>query len=131
MAIRGELIVEKLSAAWLLRLRGEHDIVTAHNLDAQLEAVFVRGTNVIVDFSEAQFIDSSIVGAILRRLRSARTDVEGDLVVCAPPGSFARRVIDQASLTDVLRIADSRRDAIARFEPRFAGTNGGRGHVPT
>ncbi len=117
MAIHGELIIEKLSGMWLLKLRGEHDIATAHNLDAQLEAVFLHGTSVIVDLSGAQFIDSSIVAAIFRRLRSAKEGGDGDLVVCAPPGSFARRVFDQASLADVVRIFDSRRDALACFEP--------------
>lgn len=115
MAIHGELIVEKLPTAWVLKLRGEHDVVTARNLDAQLEAIFLHGTNVIVDLSDAQFIDSSIVGAIFRGLRTAQDAGEGDLVVCAQPGSFARRVFDQASLADVVRIFDLRRDAIAHF----------------
>jgi anti-anti-sigma factor len=118
IAIHGELIVEKVSGVWLLKLRGEHDIATAHNLDAQLEAVFLHGTSVIVDLSEAQFIDSSIVAAIFRGLRLAEAGRDGVLVVCAPPGSFARRVFDQASLADVVQTFDSRRDAMAWFESR-------------
>jgi anti-anti-sigma factor len=115
--IRGELIVEKLPSAWVLVLRGEHDLTTAHNLDAQLEAVFLHGTNVIVDLSDTDFIDSSIITAIFRGLGTAQADHPGALVVCAPPGSFARHVFDQAGLTDAVQVFDSRRAALARFEP--------------
>jgi len=78
--MHGELIVEKPPAAWLLRLRGEHDLATADTLDAQLEAVFLHGTNVVVDLSDAVFIDSSTVGAIFRSLRTARHDDTGTAV---------------------------------------------------
>ena len=114
--MHGELIVEKPPAAWLLRLRGEHDLATADTLDAQLEAVFLHGTNVVVDLSDAVFIDSSTVGAIFRSLRTARHDDTGTLVVSAPPGSFARRVFDQAGLGDAVPLFDNRRDALASLE---------------
>lgn len=114
--MHGELIVERLPAAWLLRLRGEHDVATVDTLDAQLEAVFLHGTNVVVDLSDAVFIDSSIVGAIFRGLRTALDDEKGELVVSAPPGSFARRVFDQAGLGDAVPLFDNRRDAFASLE---------------
>jgi anti-sigma B factor antagonist len=116
MAIRGELIVEKLPAVWVLGLRGEHDLSTAPSLDAQLEAVFLHGTSVVVDLTDADFIDSSIIGAVFRGLRAAREAGTGSLVIAAPPGSFARRVLDTASLEDAVRIFDSRREAIACLE---------------
>ena len=118
--MHGELIVEKLADVWVLRLRGEHDLATADTLDAQLEAVFLHGTNVVVDLSDAVFIDSSIVGAIFRGLRTARDDDRGTLVVSAPPGSFARRVFDQAGLADAVQLFDNRRDALAGLEPSHA-----------
>lgn len=111
--MHGELIVEKLPAAWLLRLRGEHDLATVDTLDAQLEAVFRHATDVVVDLSDAVFIDSSIVGAILRGLRKAGHGENGALVVSAPPGTFARRVFEQAGLTDAVPLFDNRRDALA------------------
>ena len=114
--IHGELIVEKLPAAWLLRLRGEHDVTTVDTLDAQLEAVFRHGTNVVVDLSDAVFIDSSTVGAIFRGVRRARHDEKGTLVVSSPPGSFGRRVFDQAGLSDAVPLFDNRRDALASLE---------------
>lgn len=118
--MHGELIVEKLPAGWLLRLRGEHDLATVDTLDAQLEAVFLHGTDVVVDLSDAVFIDSSIVGAIFRGLDTARDDERGTLVVSAPPGSFARRVFDQAGLRDAVPLFDNRRDALASLERSHA-----------
>jgi anti-anti-sigma factor len=118
--MHGELIVEKLPAVWLLRLRGEHDVATVGTLDAQLEAVFRHGTDVVVDLSDAVFIDSAIVGAILRGLRTAREDENGTLVVSAPPESFARRVLDQAGLTGAVPLFDNRRDALASLERSHA-----------
>jgi len=118
--MHGELIVEKLPAVWLLRLRGEHDVATVDTLDAQLEAVFLHGADVVVDLSDAVFIDSSIVGAIFRGLHAARTEERGALVVSAPPGSFARRVFDQAGLSDAVPLFDNRRAALASLEPTYA-----------
>jgi len=118
--MHGELIVEKLAAVWLLRLRGEHDLATVDTLDAQLEAVFLHGTDVVVDLSDAVFIDSSTVGAIFRGLSTARDDERGALVVSAPPGSFARRVFDQAGLSDAVPLFDNRRDALASLERSHA-----------
>ena len=118
--MHGELIVDKLPAAWLLRLRGEHDVATVDTLDAQLEAVFLHGTNVVVDLSDAVFIDSSTVGAIFRGLGMARHDDNGALVVSAPPGSFARRMLDQAGVSDAVPLFDNRRDALASLEPTHA-----------
>jgi anti-anti-sigma factor len=118
--MHGELIVEKLAAVWVLRLRGEHDLATVDTLDAQLEAVFLHGTDVVVDLSDAVFIDSSTVGAIFRGLSAARDDERGALVVSAPPGSFARRVFDQAGLSDAVPLFDNRRDALASLERSHA-----------
>jgi anti-anti-sigma factor len=124
MPMHGELIVEKLPSVWLLRLRGEHDIATAASLDAQLEAVFRPGANVIVDLSDAVFIDSSIVSAIFRGVRSSHQGGRGAVTVCAPPGSFARQVLDQAGLADAVPIFDTRRDAVDHFNPRPPGSPG-------
>jgi anti-anti-sigma factor len=100
----------------VLTLRGDHDIATAGSLDAELEAVFLHGTSVIVDLSEAEFIDSSIIGAIFRGLQAAQSGRGGSLVVCAPPGTFPRSVFDLARLEDVVDIVDSRGAALDRFD---------------
>ncbi len=115
-AARGEVIVEKLPAAWVVILRGEHDLATAHTLDAQLDALLLHGANVIVDLSGADFIDSSIVSAIFRGLSYITDGGDGALVVCAPADSFARRVFEQAGMIDAIQIFDRRRDAVAAFE---------------
>ena len=114
--VHGELIVEKLPAAWLVILRGEHDLATAHTVDAQLDALLLHGANVIVDLSDADFIDSSIVSAIFRGLRYITDGGDGALVVCAREGSFARRVFEQIGMIDAIPFFDRRRDAVALFE---------------
>ena len=110
----GKLVVERLTGTSVLTLRGEHDVTTAPSLGAELEAV--SGTNVVVDLAEVGFIDSSIIGAGFRGLRAARDGEDRDLVVCVPP-SFARRLFDQAGLSDAVLVFDSRDDAVEHFDP--------------
>ena len=45
----GEVIVDRVEGAWVLTLRGEHDLSTNPSLRDELERAFDRGSTVIVD----------------------------------------------------------------------------------
>jgi anti-anti-sigma factor len=89
----GELVVEKTERAWVLRLRGEHDLSTAATLQAEIDAVFAHGTKVVIDLSEADFIDSAIIGSLVNGQRQAATDADDGFAIVAPENSFSLRLL--------------------------------------
>ena len=50
---------------WVLTLHGEHDVSTEPSLAEELERVAAAGGPVVVDLSDAQFIDSSILRVLV------------------------------------------------------------------
>ncbi len=109
----GELVVEEVDTAWVVTLRGEHDVSTTPRLEAEIDALFARGTNVVVDLSEATFIDSSVAGALMRGWQTAAQKPDSTLVVCAPVGSAPRRLLDMIGLGRMVPVLASRADGIA------------------
>ena len=51
---------------WTLTLTGEHDLTTAKQLDEQMEHIAASGTSVVIDLTQAQFIDSQVIAWLLR-----------------------------------------------------------------
>lgn len=104
------VLVEKWSGGlWLLALAGEHDLSTAPVLEQALAEIERAGTDVIVDFSEATFIDSSTFHAVLRQAEKPSERV----VVVAPPRTAPRRLFDLALPgSRHLPVCDTRADAL-------------------
>jgi anti-anti-sigma factor len=80
-------------AAWVVRLGGDHDAQTAARLGYEFGRVIQPGCRVVVDLTEARFVDSSTINAILGA-RAGAQEVEGVLVVAATPDTTPRRVLD-------------------------------------
>ena len=57
----GEVIVERVQGVWVFTLRGEHDISIEPTFQRRLEQAFDAGSTVIVDLSEVEFMDSSVL----------------------------------------------------------------------
>jgi anti-anti-sigma factor len=108
----GELVVEKVAQAWLLILRGEHDLSSSPALNAELDAVFERRASVVVDLAEASFIDSSVAGALMRASESAGSGTACSVVLCAPEGTPPRRLLDMVGVTRVIPTFETRTQAI-------------------
>lgn len=79
---------------WVLELRGEHDVSTAGQVDGAINGVYVKGSALVVDLSQAGFIDSSIVAALVRAWQITESDAQHQLAVVAPPGGQPRAVLD-------------------------------------
>lgn len=58
----------------VLALLGEHDVSTAPELRSEIERIAGAGGDVIVDLSQTEFIDSSIVGVLVDGYRRAEQD---------------------------------------------------------
>ena len=97
---------------WLVTAVGEHDLAVSPSIGDTLDDLERRvGTNIVVDLTPAEFIDSTVIAALARH--SHRHD---RLIVVVPPHSFARHLFDLVHLKDQLELADSLDHALARME---------------
>ena len=93
-------------------LHGEHDMSTASALRPELERAFAAGSAVIVDLSDVEFLDSSVLANLVYGREEARRHREHGFSVVAPPGSFARRLTDLVALDRTIAVYADRDDAI-------------------
>ena len=104
------------SDVWTVSLRGEHDIATAPHLHGVLDDLFSQGTRIILDLSEASFIDSSIIHGIILCIQHAEEDDRDEFLVVAATGSLPRRVIDLVDLTGRVPVYDDLGSALAELK---------------
>lgn len=95
-------------SVWLVELTGDHDLSTAPAVDDALEELHRHGTDIVLDLTGTSFIDSSFVGTV-----AAHAGRPGErLVLVAPAGSRARRLLDLVRLGSVIPIVDTRTEAV-------------------
>lgn len=98
--------------AFRIAVAGEFDAYTAPEFRNDLHTCVDRGAlEVIVDLSEATFIDSPFLGVLLGGMRSLR-ERDGDLTVVCPDS--IRRIFEITGLDRVLTIPDA---AVSVAEP--------------
>jgi hypothetical protein len=109
----GEVGVERVAdAVWVVSLLGEHDRSTAEALDQRLQGVHAGGTRIVLDLSDASFIDGTVVNRMAREARrDASSPTTDHLAVVAPAGSQPRRVMDLVQLRTVT-VTETRADAL-------------------
>jgi anti-sigma B factor antagonist len=106
-------VTEVAKHVWVVALLGEHDLSTADEVAAAIGGVFSAGSSLVLDLSGATFIDSSVVGAVLRAQERVDTHEEDELVVVAPFDSQARRMLELVGIGEVVRLCESRTEAMA------------------
>jgi len=109
----GEVAVERDRGAWVVTLRGEHDVSTNPSLADALVSAFSAGSKVVVDFSQVEFIDSTVLRALAYGRKEAVEHAEHELVIVAPSDTVARRVLHLAGLDRMIRVYETRADALA------------------
>jgi anti-anti-sigma factor len=107
----GQIVVQHLPTVSVVSLHGEHDLASLPAVEAALDDLLDRGTSVILDLSQASFIDSSTLGAALRGHHPPT--VARIVAVAAPPGNEPRRLIDLVGVSTLVPVFDSLNDAIA------------------
>ena len=85
---------------WVVRLEGDHDLGSAPNLRRTIDELFATGTCVAIDLTTATFIESSILGELIRARQRADRSPDEKLAVVAPPGSNAAQLFDLAGVDD-------------------------------
>jgi anti-sigma B factor antagonist len=96
---------------WLVVVGGEQDVATVERLREELERAELSGGDIVVDLSQATFIDSSIAGLLLEYgLLPASDDVSIALVI--PAAGFPAKVLRLMEVYDRLPAYESREDAL-------------------
>lgn len=107
------MFVDRVQGVWVFTLVGEHDISIQPSLQQRLEEVFDAGSNVIVDLSQIEFMDSTVLlGLAYGRQRVAQAP-EHTLAIVAPPGGVARRLLTMTGIDKDIPIWDARTEALA------------------
>lgn len=107
LIVRHERIGEHL----LVRIVGDVDVETATRLTDVLVAASALDTNgMIVDLTATTFFGASGLAALVN-VAGHGHDMGSSLVVITPRHSVIRRIITLTSLTDVIPVADTVRDA--------------------
>ena len=93
-------------AGWkVITATGQLDVATAPAFrQTLLEAQYGGGTQVALDFSGLEFLDSFGLGVVVGGVKRARTH-EGELAVVCPPGRI-RHVFELTGVDQLLRLVD-------------------------
>ena len=108
----GEVIVDRVEGAWVLTLRGEHDLSTTPSLRDELDRALGGGSTVIVDLSDVAFIDSTVLRALVYGHDEAVKQEQHTVAIVAPDGGLARRLLDMTGLSTLLPMYESRGEAL-------------------
>ena len=98
---------------WVVVLRGEHDLATAAAVRGAIDEVFAEGSRVVLDLSDATFIDSTMVATVIVEHSHARHEANDEFVVVAPPDSPARHLFDLTGVDQVVNVYENRQTALA------------------
>ena len=104
---------------YVISLAGEVDLYTAPEFKAQLLDVIGKGAKqVIVDFTDTTFIDSTTLGVLVGGVKRLRTN-DGELsLVCSDRN--ITKIFEITGLDRVFTIYPTRHEAIDRSAPRAA-----------
>ena len=98
----------------VVALRGEHNQYSSRRLSETLADEIAAGRNVVVDLSEADFLDSTTAGALL--VADQRATTSGRRLVIALTEETPLpvvRLFETARLRSILRVAPSLGDALS------------------
>jgi len=107
----GQIIVDHAQGASIVALCGEHDVSTAPAVQSELDAILATEANVVVDLTEATFIDSSIVRVIY--VATTNSTPARRIAVTAPPDTMPRRLFEALALPDTVLTFTSRAAAMS------------------
>ena len=94
-----------------LCLEGEFDMANAPAVREEIDRTLEDGKHLIVDLSEATFIDSSFIDVLLRAAKATR-GTEQAIVLQHHTAAIVERVIEITGIEHVLPRAHDRREAV-------------------
>jgi anti-sigma B factor antagonist len=106
---RLQISIEHQSHVVVVRLTGEVDIATGPELDQRLQAIATGGhTDILIDLSEVEFMDSTGLGAIVRAQYSA--DDNGRRLTLRHGSRQVQRLFEITGLLDRMSFEDLETD---------------------
>ena len=105
-------IIHPRSGAVVVALLGEHDLVTKSEMSALVAELIEVNELVVVDVSEAKFIDSSFIHIFLMADRMARS-LRSRFRLQLGTAPIVRRALEVSGALDVLDVVTTRVEALA------------------
>jgi anti-sigma B factor antagonist len=95
----------------IVRLAGEHDLATRPAVVEELAAATDTGQGVVVDVTDTEFMDASILNAFIAADHTL-AETERRLTLLTNTASQVSRVLALSGLTDLLPCAETREEAV-------------------
>lgn len=104
--------VERVGKSLVARVDGELDMLVAGDFRTQMESTLDREAvpNLILNFSEVSFIDSSGLGVILGRYK--RISQAGGCMAIVNPQPQVQRILELSGIMRIINTYPSEEDAI-------------------
>jgi anti-anti-sigma factor len=114
---RPQVLVEVREGATVVALSGEHDVFTAPEVRGRFAASLEARLPLVIDLSEAAFVDSSILGAVIGAVQRGRDDDLGVAVVLPQAGTTTYRIFEITGLLPLVPHAATVDEALNRVRP--------------
>ena len=109
---RPQVLVESRGTATVVALEGEHDVFTASEVRGRFSGVLDAGGPLVIDMTNASFVDSSILGAVIGALQRAREEDAAVAVVLPAEGSTTHRIFEITGLLPLVPRAGTVDEAV-------------------
>lgn len=109
--LRNLTIDESLPWAHVLAVQGELDIGSAGEFAEAIELGMHNGAALVVDLSECQYLDSTILNVLIRCANLAPRRIG----IVVPSAARIRRIFNIAGLEDALHLSETREALQVRF----------------
>ena len=112
-----QVTLEQLTAdTWVVSLLGEHDISMVDALRDRLAEALTRDARLIIDLTEATFVDSTVLGVLFAVVNQSTSPAAGETrALVVTPGSTVDRTIALAGLTSMVATYPSRDELLAAW----------------
>jgi anti-sigma B factor antagonist len=112
-----QVTLEQLTAdTWVVSLLGEHDISMVDALRDRLAEALTRDGRLIIDLTEATFVDSTVLGVLFAVVNQSTSAAAGETrALVVTPGSTVDRTIALAGLTSLVATYPSRDQVLAAW----------------
>ena len=84
MPLPGTIDVVRENQAWVIVLRGEHDLSTTTELKRTILPTRALGVSVVVDLSEIEFMDSTVLAVLVHAAEDAASHQRAFAVIASP-----------------------------------------------
>ena len=99
----------------VVAVRGDIDLYSAPEFRQRISEVIDEGkTHIVIDLSEASFIDSTTLGVLVGAIKRLRTRGGALAIACQDSGIL--RVFEITGLDQVVGVHDTREDALAALK---------------